>query len=109
MLSVYKEPLADLTNPVPKEDSVVEPLTPTWNNVAPVDEAMVKGIVDPLPCTNNVDVGLIVPTPILPFAFTVSNVAPVEDDKRKISLELAMPWTWSEATGVVVLIPMAWF
>ena len=56
-------PLVLLTKPVVKEERVVEPFWATVNKATPVEEAMAKGLVPPLPCTNRVVVGVMVPMP----------------------------------------------
>ena len=39
------------------------PLARTWNKVEPVEEAMLNGFVAPVPCTDNVEYGVVVPIP----------------------------------------------
>ncbi len=63
-LSTYNNPpLVDLTKPCPKEEIVVEPLEPIVKRGVPVEEATTKGFTPPLPCTNKVVVGVLVPMP----------------------------------------------
>jgi hypothetical protein len=60
---VYREPAADLTIPVPKEERVVEPLWLTVNMEVPVEEAIWNRSVPALPWINKVVVGVMVPMP----------------------------------------------
>ena len=72
-MSVYRAPLLDLTMPVPKEATVVEPLLATTNCTAPVELATVKMLVEgrvDVPWTYKVEVGAEVPTPTKPLALT---------------------------------------
>ncbi len=49
---VYKEPELTPTQPVAKEDNVVDPLTPTVRRAVPVEEEIINGVLLPaIPAT----------------------------------------------------------
>ena len=110
MASVYRAPLVDLTSPVPREDSVVEPLAAMVNREAPVEVATMKiGVVVLLsklvPWTTNIAVGVEELMPILELALTTRIELVEEEAMFRMSLPPLLPCKLKVTVEEVALMP----